>query len=50
VKQGYHEGSNVDVLKEMVDMIACSRAYEAYGKVQQAFGDMDSQLQEVAKA
>lgn len=49
VKQGYHEGSNVDALKEMVDMIACTRAYEAYGKVQQAFGDMESQLQEVAK-
>ncbi|HUJ88810.1 MAG TPA: flagellar basal-body rod protein FlgF [Syntrophorhabdales bacterium] len=49
VNQGYHEGSNVDVLKEMIDMIACTRAYEAYGKVQQAFGDMDSQLQEVAK-
>jgi flagellar basal-body rod protein FlgG len=49
VKQGFHEGSNVEVLKEMIDMIACTRAYEAYGKVQQAFSDMESQLQEVAK-
>jgi flagellar basal-body rod protein FlgF len=49
VNQGFHEGSNVEVLKEMIDMIACTRAYEAYGKVQQAFGDMASQLQEVAK-
>jgi len=49
VNQGYHEGSNVDALKEMIDMIACTRAYEAYGKVQQAFGDMDSKLQDVAK-
>ncbi len=49
VNQGFHEGSNVEVLKEMIDMIACTRAYEAYGKVQQAFGDMDSKLQDVAK-
>lgn len=49
VNQGSHEGSNVEVLKEMIDMIACTRAYEAYGKVQQAFGDMDSKLQDVAK-
>jgi flagellar basal-body rod protein FlgF len=50
VNQGFHEGSNVEVLKEMIDMIACTRAYEAYGKVQQAFGDMESKLQEVARA
>ena len=49
VNQGFHEGSNVEVLKEMIDMIACSRAYEAYNKVQQAFGDMENNLQEVAK-
>ncbi len=49
VNQGFHEGSNVDVIKEMIDMIACTRAYEAYGKVQQAFGDMESKLQEAAR-
>ncbi len=49
VNQGFHEGSNVEVLKEMIDMIACTRAYEAYGKVQQAFGDMENKLQEVAR-
>jgi flagellar basal-body rod protein FlgF len=49
VNQGFHEGSNVEALKEMIDMIACTRAYEAYGKVQQAFGDMESKLQEVAR-
>jgi flagellar basal-body rod protein FlgF len=49
VNQGFHEASNVEALKEMIDMIACTRAYEAYGKVQQAFSDMESQLQQVAK-
>ena len=33
----------------MIDMIACTRAYEAYSKMQQAFGDMESKLQEVAR-
>ena len=49
VKQGFHEASNVEVVKEMIDMIACTRAYEAYSKVQQAFGDMESKLQEAAR-
>jgi len=49
VKQGFHEASNVEVVKEMIDMIACTRAYEAYSKMQQAFGDMESKLQEVAR-
>jgi flagellar basal-body rod protein FlgF len=49
VKQGFHEASNVEVVKEMIDMIACTRAYEAYGKMQQAFGDMESKLQDVAR-
>ena len=49
VSQGFHEGSNVDVIKEMIDMIACTRIYEAYGKVQQGFSDMESKLQEAAR-
>jgi flagellar basal-body rod protein FlgF len=49
VKQGFNEASNVDAVREMIDMIACTRAYEAYGKIQQAFGDMESKLQEVAR-
>lgn len=32
VQQGYLEASNVDVIKEMVDMIASYRAYEANAK------------------
>jgi flagellar basal-body rod protein FlgG len=49
VNQGFNEASNVEVVKEMLDMIACMRAYEAYRKVQQTAGDMASKLQEVAR-
>jgi flagellar basal-body rod protein FlgG len=41
VHQGFLEGSNVQVTKEMVDMITVSRAYEANQKVAQI---MDSTL------
>ena len=36
IKQGYIEQSNVNVVKEMVDMISVSRAYEANQKALQA--------------
>jgi flagellar basal-body rod protein FlgG len=36
VKQGYSEGSNVNVVSEMVDMITVMRAYEANQKILQA--------------
>jgi flagellar basal-body rod protein FlgG len=49
VNQGYSEASNVEVVKEMLDMIACMRAYEAYRKVQQTAGEMSTKLQEVAR-
>ncbi|MBP1732050.1 MAG: flgF [Deltaproteobacteria bacterium] len=49
LNQGYYEASNVEVVREMIDMIACMRAYEAYSKVQQSFGDMTSKLMEIAK-
>lgn len=32
IRQGYLEGSNVDVVKEMVNMIAAQRAYEVISK------------------
>lgn len=44
VKQGYYEASNVDVMKEMVDMISSVRAYEAYTKADQAVDDSLGQL------
>lgn len=49
ISQGYYEASNVEVVKEMLAMIACLRAYEAYSKVQQSYGDMNSKLMEVAR-
>jgi flagellar basal-body rod protein FlgG len=39
VKQGYYEASNVDTMKEMVDMVSAMRAYEAYTKADQAVDD-----------
>ena len=50
VNQGYTEASNVEVVKEMLNMIACMRAYEAYRKVQQTASDMSTKLQEVARS
>jgi len=44
VKQGFYEASNVNVMSEMVDMMSTVRAYEAYMKVDQSFGDMLQKL------
>ena len=49
IKQGYYEASNVDVMKEMVDMISSVRAYEAYTKADQAVDDSLGQLISMAK-
>ncbi len=32
IQQGYLEGSNVEIVQEMVDMIAAQRAYEVNSK------------------
>lgn len=39
VQQGYLEASNVQVVSEMVDMIAITRAYETNQKVMQTYDD-----------
>ncbi len=49
VKQGAYEGSNVEVMKELVDMIATMRAYETYTKVDQAFNDLMGKLLQLGK-
>jgi flagellar basal-body rod protein FlgF len=49
IKQGAFETSNVDVIKEPMEMISSLRAYESYTKVDQSFGDMMSKLLEVTK-
>ena len=38
--QGYTEQSNVNVIKEMVDMITITRAYEANQKVIRSYDTM----------
>lgn len=44
VKQGYLEGSNVDTMRELVDLIAVLRAYETYTKVEQIQSETKSKL------
>ncbi|MCX7965204.1 MAG: flagellar basal-body rod protein FlgF [Syntrophorhabdaceae bacterium] len=44
VKQGSYESSNVDVIKEMVEMVSALRAYESYTKVDQFFSEMMTKL------
>lgn len=40
IRQGYLEGSNVNVVEELVDMIECQRAYEINSKMISAVDDM----------
>ncbi len=44
VRQGVFESSNVDVMKEMVDLIETVRAFEAYTKVDQMTADVIDKL------
>ena len=49
VRQGYYEASNVDMMKEMVDMISAMRAYEAYTKADQAVDESLGKLIDTVK-
>lgn len=50
VKQGYLEMSNINVVKEMVEMITISRAYESNQKLIQTEDDMlDKSINQVGK-
>ena len=49
VRQGYYEASNVNVTREMIEMIYTVRAYEAYTKVDQYFNDILGKLIDVGK-
>ena len=50
VKQGYLEMSNINVVKEMVEMITISRAYESNQKLIQTVDDMlDKSVNQVGK-
>jgi flagellar basal-body rod protein FlgF len=50
VRQGAYEASNVEVVKEMVEMMAALRAYESYSKVIQSVNDMYGRLIDVARS
>lgn len=49
IRQGYQEASNVDIMREMIELISTVRAYEAYKKVDQSFDDILVKLIEVGK-
>jgi flagellar basal-body rod protein FlgF len=49
VRQGAYEASNVDVMKEMVELISALRAYETYTKVDQMTSDVLDRLIEMGK-
>jgi flagellar basal-body rod protein FlgF len=42
IKQGYVEGSNVDVAEEMINMIHCTRDFESYQKAIQTLDKLDN--------
>lgn len=48
VKQGFHEGSNVQMTEELVDMIMVSRLYEANMKIVSKSGETMKNLIDVA--
>ena len=49
MRQGYLEGSNVQVADEMVNLIIAQRAYELNSKAIQASDDMLSQANQLRR-
>jgi flagellar basal-body rod protein FlgG len=49
IRQGSYEGSNVNIFREMIDLIQTMRAYECYTKVDQMFSDVNGKLVELGK-
>ena len=49
IRQGYLEGSNVNLMKEMSQMIATLREYQAYQKMIQGFDEMTAKMIEIAR-
>lgn len=49
IRQGYYEASNVDIMREMIELIHTVRAYEAYTKVDQSLSDILGKLIEVGR-
>lgn len=49
VRQGYIEGSNVNVVREMTDMISATRVFESTQKAIQAYDQMAGKANDIAK-
>jgi len=49
IRQGYYEASNVDIMREMIEMIHTVRAYEAYTKIGESLDDVLGQLIDVTR-
>jgi flagellar basal-body rod protein FlgG len=49
VRQGYYEASNVDIMREMIEMIHTVRAYEAYTKIGESLNDVLGKLIDVSR-
>ena len=49
IQQGSHEGSNVDIMREMIELMATVRAYEAYTKTDQNLDEMLGKLIDAGK-
>jgi flagellar basal-body rod protein FlgG len=49
IRQGYYEASNVDIMREMIEMINTVRAHEAYKKVDESLNDILGKLMEAGR-
>lgn len=49
IRQGYYEASNVDIMREMIEMIHTIRAYEAYTKLGESLNDVLGKLIDVSR-
>jgi len=49
VKQGYLEGSNVEIVKEMTNIILTLREFQAFQKLIQGFDEAAAKMNEVAR-
>ena len=49
IRQGYYEASNVDIMREMIEMIHTVRAYEAYTKIGESLDDVLGKLIDVTR-
>jgi len=49
IRQGYYEASNVDIMREMIEMIHTVRAYEAYTKIGESLDDVLGKLIDVSR-